>query len=225
MTSGDEKELPAGWELPPAKNWEEALHHADITRKRALDNFTAVAEMAFRNGDKKALPLILIIYLGWRLLPPRWAIEEIMKALNPDTNPDIRSWDDIFGKPFVSKDKKSLMGEKAYREGERLRKQHGYKRADDSDLFPELGKVLGVSANTAKRYYYSKSKQEIEEVLALAAELGIPEDKADRDPFVSMIHQTKMLNRMTESAQNKVRRKLQTKRRELETLLKKPAQK
>jgi hypothetical protein len=185
-------------ELRPEVIEEQLYANAEILRQRALDNFAAVAKFAFYLGTKKALPLVLRTYLGWGMLPPKWAQEELVNAYSAD----VKSWDDVFGKR--SKDKRSRTGEKAYREGEKLRKQHGYKRSDDSPLFPELGKILGVSGSRAKDYYYSKAKKEADDILAVAEELQLPEDKADRDPLVVIFHQTNMLIQKTNSALQKL---------------------
>ena len=45
--------------------------------------------------------------------------------------------------PFRKYSERRQKEEKAYREGEKLRKQRGYKRSPDSELWEDLGKILG----------------------------------------------------------------------------------
>jgi hypothetical protein len=140
------------------KSTDEIACIVDTMYQKALDIFTRSAKVAVELGDSKRLMQVLYFHLANDTLPPEWARDELCAAYDAE-GLDVQSWDDVFGKPPGGKTKRQVKEEIAYFEGKRLHGRAGHKIADDSDLFPELGKILGVSAGMAKEYYYGYKKR------------------------------------------------------------------
>jgi hypothetical protein len=221
MTSGEKRKLPSARELSRAETMKRAirnaetedhsLSNADMVLHAMLDTFASSAESAFELGDTTVLIQVLRLYLDNNRLPPKWARDELREACDAD----VQSWHEVLGEHPGKKSKRQLKEEEAYREGEILRKQLGYKRADDSDLFPELGKILGLSAGMAKEYYYGQSNRstkwwlkkfsEIDARLPTRRKRGNEEDLL----FIRKRRQLELLAVMTENVQNEVKIRLQ----------------
>jgi hypothetical protein len=149
MAAEDEKETEKSAKSP--RDW-------DTVYREMLDSFALLAKHAFDLGDTKRLLQVLYFYLANDTLPPKWARDELCDFYDAE-GLDVQSWDDVFGEPSGKKTKRQRKEEIAYWEGKRLHRRYGYKIADDSDLFPELGKVLGLSAGMAKEYYYGHKQR------------------------------------------------------------------
>ena len=92
-------------------------------------------------GNTKSLFKVLYFHLANGTLPPEWARDALCEAYDAEGF-DVQSWDEIFGEPPGRKTKRQRKEAEAYFEGQRLHRRYGHKITDDSDLFPELGKIL-----------------------------------------------------------------------------------
>ena len=172
----------------------------DTVYQEMLDLFASAAKNAFDLGDKKRLIQVLYFYLANGTLPPFWARDELCAAYDAE-GIDVQSWDDVFGEPPGKRTKRQRKEEVAYYEGNRLHRRCGYKIADDSDLFPELGKILGLSAGMAKEYYYGHKKRLARRNRALHA---LAYNNTADLPWIHKARRAGLLNEAIEDVHNEI---------------------
>ena len=87
---------------------------------------------------------------------PSWVAKEICLAHSRSRDGELRSWNDVFGKPFPGKRRKGILTRrKAIYVWQNVRELHEKEgRSLDNSLFEDVGKKFGFSATTAKNLYY-----------------------------------------------------------------------
>ena len=71
----------------------------------------------------------------------------------------LKSWEDVFGKPFPGKRRKgAATWRKDLEVWVRVKERHADGAKLDDLLFEEVGKELGLSATTVKNLYYERKR-------------------------------------------------------------------
>jgi len=140
------------WVLTPAqrKAWKKIVAVADEQRGRA-----------YKSGDKlKLFETLLDCAVSGRNLPD-WAREVIRDAYWLSYAGKLKSWEEIFGKPFPGKSQKGSFTNARTVEvwvavRQRIEKRQTVKdQPIDESLFEEVGRELGIGGHsTVSRLYY-----------------------------------------------------------------------
>ena len=120
------------------------------TEEKSAQIFGEVARCCYENGLKQFL-LKTIIYFHFAKTPfPKWVKQQLYLAAELFETGQLKSWDQIFGKPFPGKRRKGLLTRsRAFeicREAERLKTQHNFK--EDRGLFEQIAKNLKIGRKT-----------------------------------------------------------------------------
>jgi hypothetical protein len=87
---------------------------------------------------------------------PSWVAKELCHVTKRFRNQQIRSWDEVFGKPFSGNRRGgTLTRRKAGFVWDEVRRLYDEEdRKLDESIFEDVGKGFGFSATTAKNLYY-----------------------------------------------------------------------
>lgn len=110
----------------------------------------------FERGDKRAL-LKLVARCGERELPlPQWATAVVGDASYRSEKGQLKSWDEVFGKPYPGKSRKGTATEsRAVEVWIEVRRLSGEGHPIDEALFERVGKKLKVGRrSTVSRLYW-----------------------------------------------------------------------
>jgi hypothetical protein len=130
--------------------------------------------LSYERGEKHALFSVLYYCGYFRQRPPEWAAEAIAKAYSKFVNGKIKSWEDIFGKPFPGRRRAGLETStrtfEIYGEVRRLREEEDMPIGQE--LFEEAAKNLKIGRkrggesgwSTVRRLYY-KDRQHWEKLI------------------------------------------------------------
>jgi hypothetical protein len=111
----------------------------------------------FRRGEKHSL----ISALRWCVIShralPSWVGKELWHAFELFYEGQLKSWEDVLGKPFLGKRRKGASTRRKDLEVLiRVVERHADGANLDDLLFEEVGKEFGFSATTAKNLYYRR---------------------------------------------------------------------
>jgi hypothetical protein len=114
------------------------------------------AKEKIAKGDKRYILYALSFYLMHDPYVPEWLHDAFFDAYNKGRGYEIRSWDDVFGKPMEKGvDLITQRGrfQKRWQIFHRIRQQN---KTGNSlkDLFVSVGKEFGVSKTVAEELYY-----------------------------------------------------------------------
>jgi hypothetical protein len=129
----------------------------DDDRNRLVGTVDFPHRVNFENGDKRAL-LDVILACARKDLPlPAWANAAFGEAFWRSRRGKLKSWNEVFGKPYPGKSRKGAATEARgidiWLEINRLHHHEG--RAIDEGLFELVGKKLGVGRrSTVSRLYW-----------------------------------------------------------------------
>jgi hypothetical protein len=144
------------WAAPEksALKWKQSLQESqyDAEFQERIKDY----ESGFRRGDEYALVNALRYCAMWCRPLPSWVAKKICRAHSQLRDGELRSWNDVFGKPFPGKRRKGILTRrKAVHVWHDVRELHEKesRRMDDS-LFEDVGKRYRFSATTAKNPYY-----------------------------------------------------------------------
>jgi hypothetical protein len=117
---------------------------------KQTEMFCEKARRSYEKGEKQFL-LKTIIYCHCAKIPfPKWVKQQLYLAAELFETGQLKSWDQIFGKPFPGKRRKGLLvRSRAFeicREAKRLKRQHNFK--DDRGLFEQIAKNLKIGRKT-----------------------------------------------------------------------------
>jgi hypothetical protein len=121
------------------------------------------------DGGRKAALLMAIRSCCWMRRPlPEWARLAFLQAYDSATGFDIKSWDEVFGRPHpkgthLAKEKKYLAVRSLI--WERVRASKAMGKPINKELFEGIGKDLGVAGSVASEIYYDKDNQKIHKLM------------------------------------------------------------
>jgi len=118
--------------------------------RKQIETFCERAKRNYEKGEKQFL-LKTIIYCHGNKVPfPDWVKQQLYLATELFETGQLKSWDQIFGKPFPGKRRAGLFTRsRAFeicREANRLKKQHNFK--EDRALFEQIAKNLKIGRKT-----------------------------------------------------------------------------
>jgi hypothetical protein len=128
-----------------------------------------ILKQKFDDGNKAALLIAIKHCLLMNRLPPEWLRWAFVQALDAATAFDIKSWDDVFGRPHpkgthLGKEKKYLaLRLPIY---ERVRDAKALGKSINKELFEVIGKELGAAGSIVSDIYYSKNNQEFYKLIS-----------------------------------------------------------
>ena len=129
------------------------------------EEYSRVSKSEYEAGDKSAL-MRMIIFSALNKSPiPEWAAAVLDGAAGFAAWGELKSWDDVFGKP--SRRRRSVI-EKWQRRQEVWAKvvtlsERG--RKIDDDLFDEIGRELAIGGKTEVKRLYSSVRDELRDAL------------------------------------------------------------
>jgi hypothetical protein len=90
--------------LPGDMSLEQLIWVVDTLFKETLKRYVEQKKLDFDNGNKAVLLETLTLYLDYEILPPPWISNELSKGASGISG--AKSWDDIFGKFPLTRNKK-----------------------------------------------------------------------------------------------------------------------
>ena len=115
----------------------------------------------FEAGDTEALLWVIMIcaQTNWRM--PEWARDALYELYWSGAYGKIKSWDDIFGKPWGHGQRRAaITWHKQWDVRRRVKQLHEKEGAPiDNELFERVGKEFGLSRATASTLYYSVQRR------------------------------------------------------------------
>ena len=129
-----------------------------------LAEILKILKQKFDDGNKAAV-LMAIRYCCWMRRPlPEWLRLAFLQAYNSATAFDIKSWDEVFGRPHpkgthLAKEKKYLAVRSLI--WERVRASKAMGKSINKELFEGIGKDLGVAGSVTSEIYYDKDNKKI----------------------------------------------------------------
>jgi hypothetical protein len=124
-------------------------------------------------GNKRALILLIGMcgIAGWPI--PEWAVSIIDEA---DTNAmygDLKSWDEVFGKPHTPKKGQRLFEfHLRHRVWAEVTNAHSKGEPIDDLLFERIGKKMKIGRKTKVKDLYAAARDELTGLLALSPNAG-----------------------------------------------------
>src|SRR5438876_12302903 len=103
-----------------------------------VDGYSRIYESEYEAGDKAALMRMIVVCAisGWII--PKWAADEIHGAAGFALWGEIKSWDEIFGKPI--RRKRALKWKHVDRVYFEICEAHLKREPIDDELFERIGK-------------------------------------------------------------------------------------
>jgi hypothetical protein len=128
-----------------------------------LEPIFMVARSYFEDGEKDAL-LFAIVFAARNDVPlPRWAAEAYLVIWQRAREGEIKSWDEVFGKPW-GKGSRRAAPLRAWRRSlqvwRRIKQLSEAGEPITDDLFARVGVELGMSRPVVNRTYYKMKKCE-----------------------------------------------------------------
>jgi hypothetical protein len=128
-------------------------------------------EAAYKAGNKRALILMIGAcgLSGWII--PKWVTEVIVGADDYAASGELKSWDEVFGKPPTLK-----RAERVHDWDNRHRVLHAVLKASakgepiDDLLFERVGKKLGIGGKTKVKELYRLARDELSQAMRINAE-------------------------------------------------------
>jgi hypothetical protein len=123
-------------------------------KEKFLEMCGLATRLAYEDGDKRVLieTMWWCMSLGFPLF--NWAQQAFIDAYHRSWKGELKSWDQVFGKPFRGKTAKGAAA--AARAGE-VYYQVSRRMAGGSKIpavFADVGEALGLSASTVRDAYY-----------------------------------------------------------------------
>jgi hypothetical protein len=125
----------------------------------------------FDAGDKSRLLFAIYACLDLGRPMPEWARVAFLRAYEAAESFEIRSWDEVFGRPvpkgthFNSNKRDAVLPLIIVEHVEALRAAG--RKVDKGDLFKEVGKKWGISATRASEIYYANRSHRNKSVAGL----------------------------------------------------------
>ena len=117
-----------------------------------VEDYSKVYEAEYAAGDKFALARMIVVCAIRRCAIPKWAAETFEGAVSYALTGDIKSWDEVFGKPARRKvDRKWMYMDRVYFE---VLAAKGKGEAIDDLLFERIGKQLKIGGKTKVKELY-----------------------------------------------------------------------
>jgi len=110
-------------------------------------------ESAYKAGNKRALIIMIGAcgLKGWRI--PKWVTDIIMGADNYAACGELKSWDEVFGKPPTLKQARRVRDwDNKHRVLHKVLKAGAKGESIDDLLFGRVGKKLGIGGKTKVLY-------------------------------------------------------------------------
>jgi hypothetical protein len=129
-----------------------------VSRPSTVDRYSRIYESEYEAGDKAALMRMIVVCAisGWII--PKWATDIIEGATGFAAWGEIKSWDEVFGKPIRRKQaRKWMLGERVYLE---VLDAHCRGKAIDDLLFERVGKKLKIGGKTKVKELYGYARKE-----------------------------------------------------------------
>lgn len=136
----------------PAKN-KRARFDLQEAIKDDLDEY----RRKFDDGDKSSIMKAVKLCFKYERLPPQWAREAFLSAIEKIDNFDVNSWDKVFGTPYPKgKHLNSIKKKQRLIHGVWLSVRMAYKNGAsiDEGLFECIGSKFGIGKTLASEYYY-----------------------------------------------------------------------
>jgi hypothetical protein len=137
-----------------ALEWKHALQ--DPAHEAGFQAKLKQYESRFTGGEKYAVFAALTYCVMWCRPLPSWLSNELWLAYRLHCNGQLRSWDDVFGKPFTGKRRKGISTkQKAVAVWAKVRQLYETKGYNlDEELFEKVGKLFKIGTTTARNLYY-----------------------------------------------------------------------
>jgi hypothetical protein len=155
----DSPELAAVWEKFCEGGFEALTVEEGNAMSGTVDFFHRVN---FENGDKRALLDVIMACADKQLPLPAWATAAFHDAFWRSRKGKLKSWNEVFGKPYPGKTRKGTATESRSTEVwiEVNRLHHFEGRTLDEGLFEYVGKKLGVGRkSTVSRLYWRTDRR------------------------------------------------------------------
>ena len=116
-------------------------------------------EKRFATGDRGSL-LVAIWYCAKKRQPlPEWASKVFITAYESGVGGEVKSWDDVFGKPYPKGSNLNAIKKRLEKRGALTNRIRQMKNKDpsiaiDVALFEKVGSEFGVGKTLANEYYY-----------------------------------------------------------------------
>jgi hypothetical protein len=138
---------------------------ADDYRQRVLEDY----RRRFEAGDKSIL-LSGLQFCIWCNMPiPAWLKRAFLNACRAGYTHEIKSWDEVFGKPLKKGQRQATARRNvkiAHEVHQRVEERHRAGEALDKALFAAVGKEFGVGGTVAAELYYEtrETLHELDEI-------------------------------------------------------------
>jgi hypothetical protein len=120
-----------------------------------------LAKAEFEKGDKRFLLIGLFWFIFQNPSVPDWLEEAFVDAFEKGRGYEIKSWDEVFGKPQkkgANLDSRRHKYKKRWEIFHRVRLRNKAGEPIGKELFAAVGKEFGVSGTTAEELYYKVRK-------------------------------------------------------------------
>ena len=122
----------------------------------------------FDNGDKSALLYAIYHCLLMKRPLPEWLRLAFLHTYEAHARFEIRSWDEVFGRPVPKGTHLETEKQKAELRPLIILRVQALKtegRPIDKNLFEEIGTELGISGSTAGDIYYDERSRELRKII------------------------------------------------------------
>jgi hypothetical protein len=126
---------------------------------------------SYEEGDKTALLRMLVHCAFYRRTMPEWAVSAVVSIYRAALAGEIRSWNDVFGRPWQQErpraQRRSLRTRtwkwEVWKRVHELHKGEG--KPIDNKLFEEVGKQLAIGGKSTVAALYGEAEQAFRRVL------------------------------------------------------------
>jgi hypothetical protein len=111
----------------------------------------------FDSGDSTVLLQYIYVCFNERVAVPPWVQEKFRAAIDKFHRREIKSWDEVFGRPLLKGKQLATEQRKLRLAGpiyQRVYERHMAGEPVTKALFDEVGKEVGVSGTVAAEIYY-----------------------------------------------------------------------
>jgi hypothetical protein len=109
----------------------------------------------YEKGEKQALWEMLLYCIAYRWALPEWAAGALTEADSRFESGQLKTWEEIFGKPYRGKTRKgSHTKAQASPVWEEVNRLHREGRPIDGNLFEEVGQKFGIGKTRTSDLYY-----------------------------------------------------------------------
>jgi hypothetical protein len=128
--------------------------------KNVAEYFEKMRKRSFESGDKSTLLWTIYACLEMRRPIPEWLRVAFLNAYEARERFEIRSWDEVFGRPVPKGT--HLRPNKREAEFRSIIVEHvealAAKQKVNKELFKEVGKEWGINATRVSEIYYSNRR-------------------------------------------------------------------